>query len=232
MRFIAGTFPLIMIKIACSQTPVDFNAKKIEFGFSTSTFAGASVNYLASGFLEKQDLYSYLPLEKPYLTFSNFGWKQGMFVWVNLNTRFSYKAQLDFSYSVNHFKKISGNNYCTSFGVEYKPQLIIRLGHYNTSPVIKMARDMSYYITGRQNYLIIGPKFTYARPDKSFYRRTNLKYASAGVIMGIGADNLFPNLEVAPELTVSAEYKTEKVSASPSFWDQCYISLSLAMNFF
>jgi hypothetical protein len=234
MKLLASAAPLFLLKLSCAQTPTDYHAKKIEFGFSSATFSGSSVNYISTTFLEKKDLYSYLPITRPNATYSNFGWKQGLFIWVNLSERFSYKAQCDLMFGINQYKNLKEdmNTYCKFFGIEYKPQLVIRLGKYNTSPVIKMARDMSYYLTGRQCYLVIGPKFTYAKPDKFFLRDNDIKYNSVGMVMGYGVDNLFPNLELAPELLVSAEYKTGRRYGDPYNLNRYYLSLSLAVNFF
>ena len=236
MKNLARTFPVLFAGLGYAQLPVDMDAKRIEFGFTSSTFAGASVNYFASNFLEKQGLYSYLPIDKPKTVFSNFGWKQGLFIWINLNKHFAYKTQADVTFCVNNFKHLAGsdlkNNYCTSFGIEFKPQLVIRFGTYEPDPVFRMARDMSYYVTGRQSYFILGPKFSYAKPDKTFLQTNNLKYSAVGGVVGIGCDNVFPNLDFAPELLLSVEYKTRNSKTESSPFTRYYVSLSLAVNFF
>lgn len=170
MKRLAKIFPVLFVSMGYAQLPVDTEAEKIEFGFTTSTFAGASINYFANNFLDKQNLYSYLPLDKPKTVFSHYGWKQGLFIWVNLNSHFAYKAQADITFFVNNFKNLVEsslkNKYCMSLGFEFKPQLVIRFGAYDREPVFSLARDMSYYATGRQSYFILGPKFSYC---KHFY---------------------------------------------------------------
>ncbi len=236
MKHLAKTFPVLFVSMGYAQLPPDTDAKKIEFGFTTSTFAGASVNYFATNFLDKQNLYSYLPLNKPKTVFSNFGWKQGLFIWVNLNSHFAYKGQADITLCVNTFKNLVGsllkNNYCTSLGVEFKPQLVIRFGDYDTEPVFSLARDMSYYATGRQSYFIVGPKFSYCKHDKSFMQNHNLKYTSVGAVVGIGSDTAFPCLNFAPEILLSVEYKTRNSQTEASPFTRYYVSLSLAANFY
>jgi hypothetical protein len=234
MKLLAKAAPFILVRLGCAQSPMDHEGRKIDYGFTTSTFAGSSINYIASNFLEKKDVYSYLPISRPNATFSNFGWKQGIFVWVNLSERFSYKAQCDIVFGVNQFRYINENlnTYCRFFGVEYKPQLIIKLGRFNRHPLVKLAKDMSYYMTGRQTYLVIGPKFCYSKPDRYFLKENNIKYSSAGMMFGIGTDNLFPNMDFAPELIVSAEYKTGRRYGDPYDPNRYYFSLSLAVNFF
>jgi hypothetical protein len=234
MKLLASAAPLLLLKLSCAQTPTDHHGKKIDFGFSSSTFAGSSINYVTSNFLEKKDLYSYLPITRPNATYANFGWKQGLFIWVNLTEHVSYKAQFDMVFGVNQYRNINTdlNTYCKFVGVEYKPQLVIKLGKCNTEPVIQMARDMSYYLTARQYYLIIGPKFTFARPDNSFLRDHDIKYSSVGGVIGFGVDNLFPNLDFAPELLLSAEYKTGRRYGDPYNLNRYYLSLSLAVNLF
>jgi hypothetical protein len=236
MRRLAKTLPVLFVSMGYAQLPVDMGAKKIDFGFTTSTFAGASVNYFANNFLAKQNLYSYLPLDKPKTVFSNYGWKQGLFIWVNLNSHFAYKAQADLMFCVNNFKHLTGfslkNNYCLSLGVEFKPQLVIRFGAYDPEPVFTIARDMSYYATGRQSYFILGPKFSYCKHDKGFMRTNNLKYSSVGIVAGIGSDTAFPCLNFAPELLLSVEYKTRHSQPEAAPFTRYYVSLSLAANFF
>ena len=60
MKHLAKTFPVLFVSMGYAQMPVDTEGEKIDFGFTTSTFAGASVNYFANTFLDKQNLYSYL----------------------------------------------------------------------------------------------------------------------------------------------------------------------------
>lgn len=213
---------------------MDYHGKKIEFGFASSTFAGSSVNYITTSFFEKKDLYSYLPLTRPNATYANFGWKQGMFFWVNLNEHISYKAQCDIVFGVGQYRSLHENlnTYCKFTGIEYKPQLIIRLGGFDKEPVIRMAKDMSYYLTGRQTYLVLGPKFTYTKPDHYFLKNNDIQYTSIGGIVGIGADHLFPNLDFAPELVLSAEYKTGRRFGDPYDLNRYYVSLSLGLNLF
>ncbi len=236
MKLLAKTFPILFISTAHAQLPSETDAERIDFGFTTSTFAGASVNYFADNILEKQNLYSYLPLNKPKTIFSNYGWKQGLFIAVNFSSRFAYKAQADLTFSVNNFKHLvestSKNNYCTSLGVEFKPQLIIKFGDFDPEPVLKMARDMSYYATGRQYYFVVGPKFSFCKHDKAFVQKHNLKYSSVGAVLGIGSDTTFPCLNFAPELLLSVEYKTRNTQTESSPFTQYYVSLSLAANFY
>lgn len=236
MKHLAKTLPVLFASMGYAQSSHVTDNKKVDFGFTTSTFAGASVNYFAANFLDKQNLYSYLPINKPKSLFSNYGWKQGLFIWIDLTSHLAYKAQADITFCINNFKHLEGtslrNNYCTSFGIELKPQLVIRFGTYDPQPVFKMARDMSYYVTGRQSYLILGPKFSYSKPDKTFLQENNLRYSAIGAVVGIGTDNIFPNLDFAPELLLSVEYKTRNSQKGSSPFTRYYVSLSLAANFF
>lgn len=236
MKHLVKTLPALFVSISYAQMPINTDAKKIDFGFTSSTFAGASINYFANNFLEKQNLYSYLPLNKPKTVFSNYGWKQGLFILVNLTPHFAYKAQADFNFSVNNFKHLVEssltNNYSTSFGLEFKPQLLIKFGGYNSEPVFKLAKNMSYYSTGRQSYIILGPKFSFCKHDKTFLQNHNLNYCSVGAVLGVGSDTEFPCLNFAPELLLSVEYKTRNSQAESSPLTRYYVSLSLTANFF
>lgn len=234
MKLLAKTFPVLLCQLSNAQTPLDHSAKKIEFGFSSSTFAGASITYITNHFLEKENVYSYVSLNKPNVVYANFGWKQGLFAWVNLTERVSYKAQFDIVFGVNQYKHTSDkqNVYSKFFGAEYKPQIVIRIGCCDTDPVIKMARNMSYYLTQRQSYLIIGPKWAFRRSDRDFLKNNSERNYSVGAVFGVGVDNLFPNLDVAPELLVSVEYQTGNQHDKQKSSNRLYTGLSLSMNFF
>jgi hypothetical protein len=234
MKLITKAFPVLFFQFGNAQTPTDYTARKIEFGSASSTFAGSSFNYISNNFLEKKNIYAYVPVHQPSVVYANFGWKQGLFMWVNLNEHISYKTQIDLVFGVTQYKYISDkqNTYCKFLGLEYKPQLIIKMGCCDKEPVIKMARNMSYYLTKRQSYLIVGPKWTYRRSDKNFLKNNSERSYSIGGVFGIGVDNLFPNLEVAPELIASVEYQTGNLHEKQKGSNRYYASLSLVMNFF
>ncbi len=233
MRLLTKTFPVLLIKMGCAQTPVDYSAHKIDFGFSSATFSGFTSSNLVS---EKKITGDFMHSRSKAVSTFSYGWKQGVFFWVNLNSCVAYRPEINAVFCVNNYKNVFSKNekaiYSTSLGVEFKPQLIIRLGCWNSDPVIKLARNMSYYLTGRQAYLIVGPKFSYQKADKTFLKMNNDKYSSFGFVFGCGADHLFPNLNVAPELLFSMEYKTGNNSGQKKDSSRYYTSLSLAMNFY
>jgi hypothetical protein len=234
MKLLAKTLPAFLLQLSYSQVPTDYSARKIEFGSSSSTFVGSSFNYISNNFLEKKNVYAYVPLHQPSIVYANYGWKQGLFMWINLNERISYKTQIDLVFGVNQYKYTSDKQtiYSKFFGVEYKPQIVIKIGCCDTEPVIKMARNMSYFLSRRQKYLIVGPKWTYRRSDKIFLKNNSEINYSIGAAFGMGIDNLFPNLEVAPELIASVEYLNGNPYEKQKGSNRCYASLSLVMNFF
>lgn len=233
MRLLTKTFPVLLIKIGCAQTPVDYSAHKIDFGFSSATFSGFTSNNIVP---EKNFNNDFNHNKTKTMSTISYGWKQGFFFWVNLNSCFAYRPEINAVFGINNYKNLFSNNektiYSTSFGVEFKPQLIIRLGCWNSDPVIKLARNMSYYLTGKQSYLIIGPKFSYQKADKTFLKMNDAKYSSFGFVFGCGVDHLFPNLNVAPELLFSMEYKTGNDPGQKKDSSRYCASLSLAMNFY
>lgn len=224
----------MLFQLGYGQTPANQHGKKVEFGSASSTFAGASFNFISDYFLEKENVYSYLPLNKPYDVYTDFGWKQGMFFWVNLSQCVSFKTQFDVLFGVASCKNTfdQANSYCRFFGVEYKPQFILKIGRCNTDPVIKMAPNMSYYLNQRQTYLILGPKWAFRKSDAEFLRKNNERNYSVGATLGIGVDNLFPNLDVAPEIVLSIDYQTGNAHYKQKSSNRFYTSLSLAINFF
>lgn len=231
MKLLAKTFPVLLFQLGQAQT--DHPSKKIEFGFSTSTFAGSSINYITDHFLEKENVYSYVSFNKPSVTFANFGWKQGAFIWVNVTKCISYKPQFDILFGVNQYKYSDRQTiYSKFFGVEFKPQIIIRVGCCDKDPIIKMARNMSYYLSQRQTYLIFGPKWSFKRSDKYFLKHNTERNYFIGGVFGFGVDNLFPNLDVAPEVLLSFEYQTGNRSEKEKGSNRVYTSLSLSMNLF
>lgn len=237
MKLLAKTFPFLLIKIGCAQTALDYSAIKIDYGYSTSTFSGITLNnFTANKTVTESDI-TKSKFSKPVLMPSyNYGWKQGVFLWVNLSPCYAYRPEVNVSFCITSHKNPSSKTkktiYSTSVGFEFKPQLIIRIGCRNTDPIIKMARNMSYYLTQKQTYLIVGPKFCYQKSDKAFLKKNNERNYSTGFVFGIGSDHLFPNLDVAPELVMSLEYQTGNNHEQKKDSNRYYTSLSLAMNFF
>ena len=71
---------------------------------------------------------------------------------------------------------------------------------------------MSYYLSGRQSYLIMGPKFSYQKTDGRFANGKGADYLTVGTLFGIGADHMFPNLDFAPEFYVSLDYQPGNIN--------------------
>jgi hypothetical protein len=230
MKNIVKISPLV-ISLSCFSQELKKTNQKIEFGFTTSTFCGISAASPLIAGLSKTD-YNHRTMAKCPLPSTNFGWKPGLFYWVNINSYLSYKAEGDFVYSVNTFKLPKGTCYSTSSGFELKPQLIIKPSEIDKAPILKVARNMSYYLSGKQPYFIIGPKFGYYKSDKEFRKETNSKYYTIGCVGGFGIDNMFHNMDFAPEVTVSVEYQTGNAHLLPKASSRYFISTSLAINFF
>ena len=231
MKLLAKAIPFLLLKISCAQTAVDYTAKKIDYGYSFATFSGTTLNVFLKESSDKNPL-----LNPQSATEFNYGWKQGLFLWINLSPCFAYRPELNAVFCVHHHKNPTSNEkkevYSTSVGFEFKPQFIIRIGCRNTEPVIKLARNMSYYLTQKQSYLIIGPKFSYQKSDRGFLKYNTERNFSVGIVLGGGTDYLFPNLDVAPELKMSVEYQPGNNSEQKKDSNRFYTSLSLAMNFF
>lgn len=237
MKLLAKTFPVLLFQFSSAQTPIDYSAKKIDYGYSTSTFSGITLNNVIKEksfnkeFLAKNQ-FTKAPLTPSY----NFGWKQGLFFWINLSPCYAYRPEVNATFGITiHktvFSKVERTVYSTFVGFEFKPQLIIRIGCRDTEPVIKIARNMSYYLTSRQSYIIVGPKFSYQKSDKSFLRNNGERNFKVGALFGIGVDNLFPNLDVAPELVASVEYQPGNFHIKEKGSNRFYTSLSLVVNVF
>ena len=237
MKLLAKTFPVLLFQFSSAQTPLDYSAKKIDYGYSTSTFSGITLNNIIREKQFSKEFLSTNQFSKAPLTPSyNYGWKQGLFLWINLNPCYAYRPEINATFGITiHkpvFSKAERTVYSTFVGFEFKPQLIIRIGCRNTEPVIKMARNMSYYLTERQSYLIVGPKISYQRSDKTFLKNNSERNYKIGVLFGIGVDNLFPNLDVAPELVASVEYQTGNSHINEKGSNRFYTSLSLVVNIF
>ncbi len=234
MKLLAKTFPLLLIKIGCAQTALDYSAIKIDYGYSTSTFAGITLNNFAPAKTLNESDITKNKFSKPSVMPSfNYGWRQGLFLWINLSPCYAYRPEINASFCVTSHKNTSTKPiYSTSVGFEFKPQLIIRIGCRNTDPIIKLARNMSYYLTQKQTYLIVGAKFSSQKSDKAFLKKNSERGLSTGIVFGIGSDHLFPNLDVAPELVMSLEYQTGNNHEQKKDSNRYYTSLSLAMNFF
>lgn len=228
---------IVLVKTSCAQTALDYSAIKIDYGYSTSTFSGITLNnFIADKTLNESDVTKSKFSKPSNMPSCNYGWKQGIFLWVNLSPCYAYRPEINVSFCVtshkNTFSKTRKTVYSTSVGFEFKPQLIIRIGCRNTDPIIKLARNMSYYLTQKQTYLIVGPKFSYQKSDKTFLKNNNERNYSTGFVFGFGTDHLFPNLDVAPELVMSIEYQAGNNHEQKKDSNRYYTSLSLAMNFF
>lgn len=231
MKLLTKTFLILIIKTGDAQTPIDFTGQKIDYGFTTSTFLGSLVNKKTFDYPISEGL----KFQKNNVPNTNYGWKMGMFFWINLSPCFAYKPEIDFTFGINSYKNrsyIDKPNFSTFVGIEFKPQLIIRLGCWNSQPVIKLARNMSYYLEGKQHYIIIGPKINYQKLDKLYSNNNVSSQGSVGFVFGFGIDNLFPNLSVAPELLFSLERIIGNSSFASTNSNNNYASLSLGMNFF
>ncbi len=235
MKLLAKTFPVLLFQFGSAQTPMDYSARKIDYGYSTSTFSGITLNNMI-----RENNFSKDPISKnkfteaPLVASYNYGWKQGLFLWINLSPCHAYRPEVNATFGITThkiiFPKTDRTVYSTFFGLEFKPQLIIRIGCRDTEPVIRMAPNMSYYLTSRQSYLIVGPKFSYQQSDKTFLKHNSERKYKIGALLGIGVDNLFPNLDVAPELIASVEYQPAHIKEKGSTW--FYTSLSLVVNVF
>jgi hypothetical protein len=232
MKSLMKISPLV-ISISClSQTVKQKPNPKIEFGFTTSTFCGTSAANPVVKKIQGSRLMKREP-DQAELPSSNYGWKQGLFYWVNLNSYLSYKAELDFVFSVNSYAS-AGEKVCysTAGGYELKPQLIIKPSEVDKAPILKIAKNMSYYLSGKQPYLIVGPKFGFYKSDKAFRKDNNSTYYTIGCVGGFGIDNMFHNMDFAPELTVSVEYQTGNSHLLPKASSRYFISAAIAINFF
>jgi hypothetical protein len=239
MKGLAKFSPLIF-SFSCWSQGNDKVQTRIEFGYNASTFIGTCANPgIIKKTLLKEPASSKRIPKTPDIPVASFGWKQGIFFWVNLNSYLAYKPEFDISYSVNTYG-INYNNrlkketglYSTAIAFEFKPQIIIRPRKVNKEPIVKIARSMSYYLSGRQPYFILGPKFSYTKSDKNFRKENCSGYYTIGNVIGIGFDNMFHNLDLAPELTCSIEYQTGNFHEDAFSGRRYFVSAALTVNLF
>lgn len=236
MRGFVKFFPFFISVGTWAQSSYDADLPIVEFGYCTSTFSGIDVGHAIETKRFNSDLNkrSTNPNSLPNLSY---GWKEGTFIWFNVCPEISIKHQTDFGFSVNNYrtqKNIEGRQtaYSVSYGFDIKPQLIVKLGKINHHPIIKMAKCMSYYLSGRQSYLIMGPKISYQTTDKGYLKGQGANYFTVGSVMGIGVDHMFPNLDFAPELYISLDYQPGKNTYSPIASNRFFASLTLAVSIF
>ena len=215
---------------------MDYGALKIDYGYSASTFSGITLNNFWTDSHISESPSKKSIVKTPSAPSYNYGWKQGLFLWINLSPCYAYRPEVNVTFGIaTHktiFSKTEKTIYSTFIGFEFKPQLIIRIGCRDTEPIIRLARNMSYFLTQRQSYLIVGPKFSYQKSDNAFLKNNNEQNYSVGVLFGIGTDHLFPNLSVAPEIVMSVEYQTGNYQLKEKGSNRYYTSLSLVMNVF
>ncbi len=236
MKGLLKISPIVFCFGANAQNGSESDLRFIEYGYCAATYFNGDAFVFNKTNTANNDSYNRTPDTVPNLNFS-YGWKQGTFVWLNINSDFSIKIELAGTFCVNNLKNNSANtdqkmNYSMGYGIEFKPQLIVKLGNVNRHPIIKMAKCMSYYLSGRQSYLIMGPKFALQKTDKQVLAGSPLNYLSVGSMFGVGMDNMFPNLDVAPEIYVSFDFQPNQNNFFPNSNSRYFASVTLALNIF
>ena len=107
MKFLAKAFPLLFIKFCCAQSEQDYSALKIDYGYSTSTFSGITLNnFIKDKNLQKEEITKDYFLKNPANLSHYYGWKQGLFLWINLNPCFAYRPEVNAIFCVNTYNNI------------------------------------------------------------------------------------------------------------------------------
>jgi hypothetical protein len=235
MRGFVKFFPFFISVGTWAQSSYDADLPIVEFGYCTSTFSGIDIGHALQTKQFNSDIHK--RTDANTLPNLSYGWKEGTFLWFNVCPEISIKAQTDFGFCVNNYKTqktFEGRQtaYSVSYGLDIKPQLIIKLRKVDHHPIIKMAKCMSYYLSGKQSYLIIGPKISYQKTDNNFLNGKGASYFTVGNVIGIGVDHMFPNLDFSPEIYVSLDYQPGKSSYSPIASNRFFASLTLAVSIF
>ncbi len=222
-------FPVLMSTRLLAQHE-DTQVPGVGFGFSHSTFASVVTTIPdASQFITNQRTPD-AGRTTPPMSQTTFGFSYGTFLWVKVNDRLNMRPGINAAFSNDHFDDHRQRNlYARAIDLTVTNHAIINLKPTNTHGMIKVARCMSYYLTGKQPYVLIGPKLHYKKFDRGFMRKGFESEGSMGLEVGYGINYTFHSMSVAPEIRYSVETSAQNVAGGQQ---KITHTLSLAINMF
>lgn len=206
----------------------------VEFGFTNGTFANVTSitnNGTTPDPRPQRDamMRNGQPARMSQVTY---GFSYGLFLWVKVNDRINIKPELDASFSNYRFgerARPQTSTYATSVDLTIANQAIINLKPVNTHGIIKAAKCMSYYLTSKQPYVLIGPKLSYHKFDQRFLQKGYQNEGSMGIVVGYGVNYGFHNMNVAPEIKYSIESSSQNAFDNKK---KIIHTITLAINMF
>lgn len=206
----------------------------VEFGFTNGTFVNVTTitnNGMAPEARPQRDArMNSMPQAK--MNQVTYGFNYGVFLWVKVNDKINIKPELNASFSNYKFEehaRPSTSMYATSMDLTVANQAIINLKPVNTHGIIKAAKCMSYYLTTKQPYMLVGPKLSYHKFDQGFLQKGYQNEASMGIVIGYGVNYGFHNMNVAPEIKYSIESSSQNAFNNKK---KVIHTITLAINMF
>ncbi|MBS1636588.1 MAG: hypothetical protein JST26_11785 [Bacteroidetes bacterium] len=194
-----------------------------------------STSYVRSMGLPAQALHEYsrtntLPHPQTFSQFT-YAFQYGMFLWVKATDRVSIKPEITASFSNYKISDPASRRqptYATSTDLSIANQVVLALKPNNTHGIIKAAKCMSYYLTGKQPYLIFGPKLSFRKFDRGFIHKGFQNEATVGFVAGYGINYGFHNMNMAPEIKYGLETTAEnKINNRQKFIHTISVSINL-----
>lgn len=221
---------LVSTRLLAQQEQVIPN---VEFGFTNGTFINVTTitnNGMAPTARPQRDAMMHnSPTRMNQVTY---GFNYGLFLWVKVNDRINIKPELNASFSNYRFEERARpqtSTYATSVDLTVANQAIINLKPVNTHGIIKAAKCMSYYLTTKQPYVLIGPRLSYRKFDQGFLQKGYQNEASMGIVVGYGVNYGFHNMNVAPEIKYSIESSSQNAFDNKK---KIIHTITLAINMF
>lgn len=222
---------LVSTRLLAQQEQVIPN---VEFGFTNGTFVNVTT-ITNSGAAPAPHPQRDAMMNKSPQTRMNqvtYGFNYGVFLWVKVNDRINIKPELNASFSNYKFEERARPQtsiYATSVDLTVANQAVINLKPVNTHGIIKAAKCMSYYLTTKQPYVLVGPKLSYRKFDQGFLQRGYQNEASMGIVVGYGVNYGFHNMNVAPEIKYSIESSSQNAVDNKK---KIIHTITLAINMF
>jgi hypothetical protein len=187
----------------------------IGFGFSHGVFTSVSyartVTLPAQTFAPNERTQTRTPQPESFSQ-STYGFMYGAFLWVRATDDIHIRPEVMMglaNYTVRNGAATAQPLRATSADIAIANQVVVSLRPNNTHAVLKGARCMSYYLTGKQPYVIVGPKVGFRKYDRGFLQRGFDNEASIGLVAGYGVNYGFHNMNFAPEIKYSVEMSAQ-----------------------
>ncbi|MEO6301794.1 MAG: hypothetical protein ABIP51_01350, partial [Bacteroidia bacterium] len=199
---------------------------KARLGFSHSTYSSLSFSSMSIKPFNKEE--GRMKREHSKVTEIQYGFDIGVFLWVPLNENIIYKPKIECSFT-NICLQHPGPVYATSFDVSLSQGFAIALNEPDVNGRINMAKDMTCYLTSKQQYFLIGPKANLKKFDAGYIQKGYQNEVNLGGFIGYGINYDFQGINIAQEISYSVSTTAQNGCNAPR---KIAHTITLTLNFF